>query len=343
WWYYAEKVKKAKYALDDELLRPYFKLENVQQAAFDVATKLWGISFHQRDDIPLYHPDVTVFEVKEADGTHIGLLMTDYHPRASKGNGAWAGSFRKQSRRGGQMVTPIIYNVFNFTTPTADTPALISLDEVETLFHEFGHGLQGLLSNCQYNQLSGTAVARDYVELCSQIMENWAEEPEVLKSYAIHWQTGEPIPAELIDRIQMASKFNQGFITVEYLAVCYLDMDWHTIGDAKLRSVKDFENASMARIGLIPEIVPRYRSSYLKHSFVWGYHAGYYNYIWAEVIDADAFQAFKETSLFDQETAAAFRENILSTGGTEDPMTLYLRFRGHEPEIAPLLKRRGLD
>lgn len=343
WWYYAEKVKKVKYALDDELLRPYFKLENVQQAAFDVATKLWGITFEERHGVPVYHPDVTVYEVKEADGTHIGLLMTDYHPRASKVNGAWMSAFRSQSARWGEMVRPVIYNVFNFTTPSGDKPALLSLDEVETLFHEFGHGLQGLLSNTVYERLSGTSVARDYVELCSQVMENWATAPEVMTTYARHWETGEPMPEELIDRIQKASLFNQGFSTVEYLAVCYLDMDWHTLEDTAARNVKEFEDASMARIGLIDEIIPRYRSSYLKHSFVWGYSAGYYNYIWAEVLDADAFQAFTETSLFDQKYAAAFRKHILSTGGTEDPMVLYKRFRGREPEIAPLLKRRGLD
>ncbi|MFC1583495.1 M3 family metallopeptidase, partial [Candidatus Neomarinimicrobiota bacterium] len=343
WWYYAEKVKQSKYDLDDELLRQYFKLENVQQACFDVANKLWGITFTRRNDVPLYHPDVIVYEVKEADGSHIGLLMTDYHPRASKSNGAWMGGFRKQSRSTGKALTPVIYNVFNFTTPTADMPSLISLDEVETLFHEFGHALQGLLSDCYYNRLSGTSVARDYVELCSQIMENWGEQPEMLKSYARHYQTDEPMPDELIRKIQNTHLFNQGFETVEYLAVCYLDMDWHTLTDTEMRDVKPFEDASMARIGLIPEIVPRYHTSYLKHAFVWGYSSGYYNYIWAEVLDQDAFQAFKETSLFDQATAAAFREHILSTGGTEDPMVLYKRFRGREPRIEPLLVNRGLN
>ncbi|MFB0516117.1 MAG: M3 family metallopeptidase, partial [Candidatus Neomarinimicrobiota bacterium] len=343
WWYYAEKVKQAKYALEDEQLRPYFALDNVRQGAFDVANKLWGLTFHERTDIPLYHPDAQLYEVREADGTHVGLLTTDYYPRDSKRFGAWMSSFRKQSRRGGQMVTPIICNVYNFTLPSGDQPALLSLDEAETLFHEFGHGLQGLLSNCTYDRLSGTAVTRDYVELCSQIMENWATEPVVIKSYARHWHTGEPIPDDLVERIQNARLFNQGFATVEYLAASYLDMDWHTMEDAELRNPREFEDAALTRIGLIPEIVTRYRSTYFQHIFSGGYSAGYYSYIWAEVLDADAFQAFKETSLFDQETARAFRENILETGGTEDPMTLYLRFRGREPGIEPLLKRRGLD
>ncbi|UCH10962.1 MAG: peptidase M3, partial [Fidelibacterota bacterium] len=324
-------------------LRPYFALDNVRQGAFDVANKLWGLEFEERTDIPLYHPDVDLFEVKEADGTHVGILMMDYYTRSSKGFGAWMSSFRRQSRRDGVMVTPIIYNVFNFPAPVGDQPSLISLDNVETLFHEFGHGLQGLLSNCTYNSLSGTSVARDYVELCSQIMENWATHPEVIKSYARHWETGEPIPDELVDRINQASLFNQGFKTVEYLAASYLDMDWHTLEDAELRDVNEFEDASLAKIELMPEIESRYRSTYFQHIFAGGYSSGYYSYIWAEVLDADAFEAFKETSLYDQATAAAFREHILSTGGTEDPMVLYKRFRGREPRIEPLLKNRGLD
>ena len=343
WWYYAEKVKKAKYDLDDAELRPYFQLENVQSGAFDIANKLFGITFEERTDIPIYHEEVKIFEVKEADGSHIGLLSTDYYPRASKRGGAWMSSFRKQSRPGGVGVTPVILNVLNFSKPTGDKPALLSLEEVETLFHEFGHALQGLLSNCTYERLSGTSVPRDFVELCSQIMENWATEPEVLKSYARHYETGEPIPDELIKKIKKSSHFNQGFATVEYLAASFLDMDWHTLTDAEERTPDEFESASLSKIGLIPEIVTRYRSTYFRHIFAGGYSAGYYSYIWAAVLDADAFQAFKETSLFDRETALAFRKNILETGGTEDPMTLYVRFRGHEPKIDALLKRRGLD
>lgn len=342
WWYYAEKVKKAKYDLDEEMLRPYFKLENVIDGVFMVATKLYGITFNERKDIPTYHPDVKVFEVKEADGTHVAILFADYFPRASKRGGAWMSEYRPQFKLDGKMITPVICNVGNFSKPTADTPSLLSYEEVTTLFHEFGHALHGLLSNCTYQRLAGTNVARDFVELPSQIMENWASEPEVLKMYAKHFETGEPIPDELIEKIKNSSKFNQGFITVEYLAASFLDMDWHTLTDSQELDPIAFENQSMNKIGLIPEIVVRYRSPYFRHIFAGGYSAGYYSYIWAEVLDADAFQAFKETSLFDQETATAFRENILARGGTEDPMVLYKKFRGAEPKIDALLKKRGL-
>jgi peptidyl-dipeptidase Dcp len=343
WWYYAEKVKKAKYDLDDEQLRPYFQLENVRQGVFALAGKLYGVTFNKRDDIPKYHPDVEIFEVKEADGTHIGILYTDYYPRASKRGGAWMNSLRKQSKREGSMVTPVICNVGNFTKPTGDTPALISFEEANTLFHEFGHALHGLLSKCTYEELSGTDVPRDFVELPSQIMENWASEPEMLKMYAKHYETGEPIPDELIQKIRNAAKFNQGFATVEYLAAAYLDMDWHTLTEALEKESDSFEEVCLNKIGLMPEIVVRYRSPYFRHIFSGGYSSGYYSYIWAEVLDADAFQAFKETSLFDRETARAFRDNILAKGGTEDPMVLYTRFRGAEPKIEPLLERRGLN
>ena len=342
WWYYAEKLRKEKYELDEEMLRPYFKLENVIQGVFDVANRLYGITFTERTDVPTYHPDVKVFEVKEADGSHIGILYTDYFPRASKRGGAWMNAYRKQRRIGGKEVTPIICNVGNFSKPTAEKPALLSFEEVNTLFHEFGHALHGLLSNCTYPSLSGTDVSRDFVELPSQIMENWASEPEVLKMYARHYETGEPIPDELIDKIKKSSKFNQGFATVEYLAASFLDMDWHTLTDTTRQDALEFENKSLARIGLIPQIVVRYRSPYFRHIFSGGYSSGYYSYIWAEVLDADAFQAFKETSLFDQETAHKFRKYILSAGGTADPMVLYKRFRGREPSIEPLLEKRGL-
>jgi len=342
WWYYAEKLKKEKYALDDEQLRPYFKLKNVRQGAFDVANKLFGITFKKRNDIPIYQEDVEVFEVKEADGSHIGILYTDYYPRESKGGGAWMSSFRKQSRRGGEKITPVIYNVCNFSKPTGDKPALISFEEAATMFHEFGHALHGLLSNCTYHKLSGTSVPRDFVELPSQIMENWASDPEVMKMYAKHYETGEVIPQDLIDKIKNASHFNQGFATVEYLSACFLDMNWHTLTEAEEVDVAEFETKSMNKIELIPEIVVRYRSPYFSHIFSGGYSSGYYSYIWSEVLDADAFEAFKETSLFDQKTAQSFRENILEKGGTDDPMKLYKNFRGAEPKIQPLLKRKGL-
>ncbi|MGE5314469.1 MAG: M3 family metallopeptidase [Acidobacteriota bacterium] len=342
WRYYAEKVKKAKYDLDEEEIRPYLQLENVRNGAFDVARRLYGVTLTERTDIPVYHPDVKAFEVKEANGRHIGIMYFDYHPRESKRGGAWMNSFRKQSRQDGKDVTPIIVNVCNFTKPTGDTPALLTFDEASTLFHEFGHALHGLLSNSTYPSLSGTAVPRDFVELPSQIMENWAADPEVLKLYAKHYKTGEPMPQSLIDKIKKAGTFNQGFMTVEYLAASVLDMDWHTLTSDKQVDPVKFEKASMKKLGLIPEIAPRYRTQYFNHIFNNGYASGYYSYIWAAVLDADAFQAFKEKGLFDQTLAKSFRTNVLERGGTEDPMTLYKRFRGAEPDIKPLLKRRGL-
>ena len=342
WWYYAEKLKKEKYALDEEMLRPYFKLENVRQGAFDVANKLWGITLEERTDIPVYHPDVKTVEVKEADGTFIGILYVDYFPRASKRGGAWMSSFRKQQKVGGKSVTPVIVNVGNFSKPTGDNPALISFDEANTLFHEFGHALHGLLSNRTYPSLTGTSVPRDFVELPSQIMENWAAHPEVIKSYAKHYKTGEPIPDELIAKIEKSGHFNQGFATVEYLAASFLDMDWHTLTEPVEQNVTDFENESMTRIGKIPEIVVRYKSPYFRHVFSGGYSAGYYSYIWSEVLDADAFEVFKKAGIYNKEKAKLYRDNILAAGGSEDPMELYKRFRGKEPEIGPLLKKRGL-
>ncbi len=345
WWYYAEKIKKAKYNLDEEMLRPYFKLENVRDGAFDVASRLFGITFHERADLPKYHEDVTAFEVKDADGTHLGILYVDYFPRASKRGGAWMGSYRSQSKQGGKNIRPIIYNVGNFSKPTGDKPSLLSFDEVNTLFHELGHALHGLLSDCTYESLSGTAVARDFVELPSQIMENWASEPSVLKRYARHYKTDEPMPDELIEKIRRARHFNQGFATTEYLAASLLDLRWHTLTESKPDiDILKFERGAMAEIGLISEIIPRYRSTYFNHIFAGGYSSGYYAYIWAEVLDADAFEAFKETGdPLDPGVAKSFRRNILSTGGTMEPMESYKKFRGKEPGIEPLLKRRGLS
>ncbi len=342
WWYYTEKLRKAKYDLDDEMLRPYFQLENVREGAFMLANELWGITFEKLDDMPVYHEDVNVFEVKEEDGKHIGIYYEDRHPRESKRGGAWMSSYRKQYRKNGENIPPVITNVCNFSKPTGDKPALLSLEETLTLFHEFGHALHGLLSDCQYEEISGTSVSRDFVELPSQIMENWALEPEMLKMYAKHYETGESIPDDLIKKIEKSSKFNQGFATVEYLAASFLDMDWHTLTDTTLQDVHAFEKASLDNIGLIPEIVVRYRSPYFRHVFSGGYSSGYYSYIWSEVLDSDAFEAFKETNLFDKKTAASFRKNILSKGGSEDPMTLYKKYRGRGPKIEPILKKRGL-
>jgi peptidyl-dipeptidase Dcp len=343
WWFYAEKLRKAKYDLDDSALRPYFELENVRNGAFMVAHKLYGLTFTERTDIPKYQADVRVFEVKDADGSHLGILYVDYYPRPNKEGGAWMSNYREQSIQNGVDIRPVIVNNGNFSKPTAGEPALISFEEATTLFHEFGHALHGLLTKCTYEGLSGTNVPRDFVELPSQIMENWAADPEVLKLYAKHYKTGEPIPDELIRKIEKSRFFNQGFETVEYLAASFLDMDWHTLtGTGEVDPLK-FEADSMARIGLIPEIVSRYRTTYFNHIFSGGYSAGYYSYIWAAVLDSDAFQAFKETSLFDPATARSFRTNILERGGSEDPMVLYKRFRGREPRIEPLLKKRGLD
>jgi peptidyl-dipeptidase Dcp len=342
WWYYAEKVKKARYDFDDSVLRPYFELDKVRQGAFDTANKLFGITFTERFDLPKYHEEVRTFEVKDRDGSFLAVYYVDYHPRPGKRNGAWMSEFRQQHKENGKDIRPIIVNVSNVSRASADEPALLSLDEVSTLFHEFGHALHGILSNCTYSSLAGTNVARDFVEMPSQVLENWATQPEVMKEYAHHWETGQPIPDDLIQKMNNAKYFNQGFATVEYLAASYLDMDWHTISGEAPSDVVAFESQRMDAINLIPEIVPRYRSTYFRHIFGGGYSAGYYSYIWAEVVDADAFQAFKEAGLFDRKTADKFRKYILAAGGTDDPMVLYKKFRGREPEIEPLLERRGL-
>ena len=343
WWYYAEKVRKAKYDLDEESLRPYFKLENVLQGAFDVAGKLYGLKFVERKDIPKYHKDVRVFEVLEKDGRHVGIFYTDYFPRASKRGGAWMNSFRDESIVGGKRIAPVVSNNGNFSKPTGDKPALLSFEEVTTLFHEFGHALHGLLMNVTYSTVGGAGMPIDFIELPSQIMENWASEPEVLKSYAKHYQTGEVMPDSLIAKMSNAKRFNQGFETVEYLAASILDMDWHRLQTPFEGSPLEFEKRSMERIGLMPEILPRYRSTYYLHIFGGGYSAGYYSYFWAQVLDADAFQALKETSLFDSEAAARFRKFILERSGTDEAMKLYKEFRGAEPKVDALLKRKGLD
>jgi peptidyl-dipeptidase Dcp len=341
WWYYAEKIRKAKYDLDENELRPYFELENVRKGIFEVAKRLYGLQFVERKDIPKYNEEVTIYEVKGNDGTHIGILYTDYYPRSNKQAGAWCGGFRSQERRDGKMVTPLVTNVGNFSRPSGDTPALLSPDEVNTMFHEFGHALNALLQDQTYRSLS---VPWDFIELPSQIMENWAFEPEVLQLYAKHYKSGELIPQALVEKIKKSKTFNQGFETVEYLAACYLDMNWHSFAEPKIVDANAFEQASLKKIGLIPEIVVRYRSTYFAH--IWGsgsgYDAGYYYYIWAAVLDADAFEAFKEKGLFDQATASAFREHVLAKGATNDAMKQYEAFRGRKPAIEPLLKRRGL-
>ncbi len=339
WWYYAEKVRKAKYDLDDNELRPYFELNNVREGAFSVANKLYGITFTEIKDIPKPHPDAMAFDVKEADGSHLGVLYMDFYPRASKEVGAWCGDYREYYvQQDGKKVTPVVTVVTNFTKPSGDKPALLSMDEVETLFHEFGHSLDGLFAKNHYPE---TFVARDFVELPSQIMEHWATEPQVLNMYAKHYETGEPIPDELIEKMKKSTYFNQGFDNVEYLAASMLDMEYHMQNEPKDLDINKFEKDYLDGIGLIPEILPRYRSTYFKH-IMGGYDAGYYSYIWAAVLDNDAYEAFREKGIFDQATATSFRKNILELNGVKDPMELFVNFRGREPEITPLLKNRGL-
>ena len=342
WAYYAERVRKAKYALDEEQTKPYFKMENVRQGVFDLTTKLYGLQYEKLEDIPVYHPDVEGFKVTDADGSLIGVILTDYFPRSTKRGGAWMTNFVNQEiTADGKDIRPVIVNVGNFAKPTADKPSLLTLDQVETLFHEYGHALHGLLSQCTYKSVSGTSVARDFVELPSQIMENWAFQKEVLAEYARHYETGEVIPDELIGKIMAAETFNQGFMTTELAAASILDLKWHML-DTVPTDVEAFESDACRNMGLIDEIIPRYRSTYFAHIFSGGYSAGYYSYLWAEVLDKDAFELFKEKGILDKETAMSFRRNVLEKGGSEEPMTLYRNFRGADPDPAALLRARGL-
>lgn len=343
WFYYAEKVRKAKYDLDEEITMPYFQMENVREGVFSTASRLYGLQFEKIENAPVYHPDVEAFKVSDADGSLIGVLTTDYFPRESKRGGAWMNNIRDQYvTLDGQMVRPIIVNVGNFNKPTADTPSLLSLDNVETMFHEFGHALHGLLTQCHYRTVSGTAVARDFVELPSQINENWAFRKEVLSGYAKHYETGEVIPDELVEKIIAAGNFNQGFMTTELCAAAILDMKWHELSSVEGIDIEAFEKKACEEMGLIGEIIPRYRTTYFNHIFNSGYSAGYYSYLWAEVLDKDAFELFLQKGIFDPATALSFRQNILEKGGSEEPMTLYKRFRGAEPDPDALLRARGL-
>lgn len=342
WWFYAEKLRKAKYDIDESEIKPYFSLDNVQKGIFYVANKLYGITFENRNDIPIYNPEVIPFEVKEANGSHLGVLYMDFHPRDGKRAGAWCTTYRSQNYREGKKITPVVSMVMNFTRPAGSVPALLSFDEVTTMFHEFGHALHRLLQDQPYDRTAGD-VPRDFVELPSQIMENWASEPEVLKVYARHYQTGESIPDALISKLEKSRQFNQGFETVEYLAASILDMKYHTPSTSLIGDVRKFEKESLSKEGLISEILPRYRSTYFSHIFSGGYSAGYYVYIWAAVLDADAFQAFKESGdLFNPTLAAKFRE-LLTKSGSDEGMKIYTKFRGKEPDIKSLLQRRGLE
>ena len=338
WWYYAEKVRKEKYDLDDNALRPYFLLDNVREGVFNCANRLYGITFKPITNCPLPHPDAQAYEVKEADGSHLGVLYMDFHPRESKRQGAWCGGYRTHHVVDGKPVTPVVTVVCNFTPPSGELPALLNLEEVETLFHEFGHALEGLFCKNTYNM---SYIAWDFVELPSQIMEHWVTEPELLNVYARHYETGEPIPAELVKKLEKSKYFNQGFINTELLAASLLDIAYYTLEAPVVVDVQSFEKNFFNKIGLIPEIVSRYRSTYFLH-IIDGYDSGYYSYTWAAVLDNDAFEAFREKGVFDKATAESFRRNILEKDGTMDAMQMYVNFRGREPKIEPLLKNRGL-
>ncbi|MBR5832119.1 MAG: M3 family metallopeptidase [Bacteroidales bacterium] len=342
WRYYSEKLRKEKYNLNDEEIRPYFSLAKVVDGVFDVSNKLYGLTFAENKEIPTYNKEAVVYEVSR-EGQVIAILYMDFHPRASKRSGAWMTEFRGQyETKDGQNVIPIISLVCNFTKPTADKPSLLTFDEAETLFHEFGHGLHGMLSKCHYKSLAGTSVSRDFVELPSQIMENWCRNSEVMKTYAKHYETNEVISDELIKKIENAGTYGQGFVNAELIAASLLDFQYHIITTPTKITLPEFEDKAMGGIGLIPEIISRYKSTYFQHIFSGGYSCGYYSYTWAAVLDNDAFEAFNQNGLFDQATADAFRTNVLERGNTEDPMVLYKRFRGQDPSITPLLRNRGL-
>lgn len=342
WWYYAEKLRKEKYDLDESEVKPYFALGNVRDGMFYVANKLYGLTFTKLTNVPVYHPDVEAFEVKEADGTHAGVMYFDYFPRESKGAGAWCGTFRDQSYdENGKRIAPVITMVLNFTKPTADAPSLLTWDETSTLFHEFGHALHSLFVQGKYSRVAGN-VPTDMVELPSQVMENWAGVPEVLNIYAKHYKTGEVIPQALLAKLQNSLVFNQAFETVEYIAASVLDLDWHSIKEPVKVNAIDFEKKSMEKLNLMKEIIPRYRTTYFAH-IIDGYAAGYYVYLWAAVLDSDAFQAFVESGdIYNKDLADKFRKYILTEGGNDEGMVQYNKFRGQEPSLDPLLKKRGL-
>lgn len=342
WRYYAEKLRKQKYDLDEVAMKPYFSLHQVQNGVFDTAKKLYGLSFAEVVNLPVYHQDVKAYEVTQNGNKKIGILYLDFFPRDTKQGGAWMTSYVSQDKTGKKRTLPVISIVCNFTKPVGNTPSLLTFDEVNTFFHEFGHALHGLLSDVTYHSLAGTNVPTDFVELPSQILENWCAERDVLKTYAFHYKTGESIPDDLITKMDTSSKYGQGFATVEYLAACMLDMGYHTLKDGNIAEIQKFEKETLLKIDLIEEIIPRYRSTYFSHIFAGGYSSGYYSYIWSEVLDADAFSVFKTKGLFDKDTADSFRKNILERGGSADPMKLYIKFRGKKPDIGPLLDKRGL-
>lgn len=344
WWQYSEKVRKAKYDLDEAALKPYLSLDNVLKGVFETTNKLWGLTYTELFDINVYHPDARVWEVKDKDGSHLGIFIGDYFTRSNKRGGAWMSSFKGQSNLDGKE-RPVVVNVCNFPAPVGDAPALLSFENVTTLFHEFGHAMHGILTNVTYGSMSGTSGPRDFTEFPAQILEHWASEPAIMKSFATHYQTGEVIPDELIDKLLKAAKFNQGFANTEYLAASLLDMDWHTIkAEEAVKDADAFEAAAMSNIGLIDEIAPRYRTTYFAHIFAGGYAAGYYSYVHSAVLDSDGFEAFKDAGdVFDSDLATKLRTHVYEKGSTEEAMDLYVKFRGRQPEIDALLKVRGLD
>jgi peptidyl-dipeptidase Dcp len=343
WRYYAEKLRQAKANFDDAAIKPYLPLESMIAAAFDCATRLFGITFAERKDIPVWHPDVRVWEVRDASGAHKALFYGDYFARSSKRSGAWMTSLRDQQKLDGE-IAPLIINVCNFAKGAEGQPSLLSPDEARTLFHEFGHGLHGMLSNVVYPSLSGTSVFTDFVELPSQLYEHWQERPEVLQKFARHYLTGEPLPEDLLQRFLAARKFNQGFATVEFVSSALVDLEFHTQPAASIKDVKAFERAELEKIGMPEEIAMRHRPQQFGHVFSGGYYAaGYYSYMWSEVMDADAFGAFEEAgNIFDPVVAKRLHDDIYSAGGSVDPEAAYIAFRGREPEPDALLRRRGL-
>lgn len=344
YYYYAEKVRKDKYNLDEDEVRQYFAVDSVRNGIFYMANKLYGVNFTELPNAPKYHPEVKVYEVTDSAGNHVAVFMTDYFPRASKRQGAWMSEFKgAYTKEDGTEVRPIIYNVGNFSKPTADAPALLTIDEVETMFHEFGHGLHGMLTRAKYKSQAGTNVDRDFVELPSQIHEHWAFEPEMLKIYAHHYKTGEPMPDELIKKLEAASTHNQGFTTTELVGAALLDLEWGKLTNADSVNVDEFEAQVKEKLNMPKEVEFRYRSPYFKHVFGSdGYSCGYYTYLWAEVLDCDGFELFKEKGIFDPATAKAFKQYVLEKGDSEDPMELYVKFRGHKPQVDALLRNRGL-
>ena len=340
--YWSEKYQQAEYSLSAEELKPYFQIESCIDAVFGLATRLYGISFTELDNVPVYHEDVKVYEVKDADGSHLALFYADFFPRASKRGGAWMTDFRGQSIRNGVEYRPFITIVCNFTKPTADAPALITHDELTTFLHEFGHALHGIFAQGRYPSLTGTSVSRDFVELPSQIMENWAFEPEYLNSFAKHYQTGEPIPAELIEKIVAAKNYLAGYGQVRQLHFGYLDMAWHTLTELPAESTVEFEQKVLAPYAVMPAVEGSAFSTSFSHIFSGGYSAGYYSYKWAEVLEADAFSLFKEKGIFNTEVSNSFRKEILEKGGAEDEAVIYRNFRGHDPEPQALMEKLGL-